>query len=274
VLSLPPPARDDSADYQAFALKRPAHVCALLQGAAQVVTGAYELYGVNTANLGALAPLDLDEALKDALRANYTLMSSTGSMSELRAELMALSPYGRCAMCGVGEAATLDHYLPKTSFSEFSVFALNLVPTCDPCNRKKATKFSALPGGQFLHAYFHPLPNLPLLLADVEGIRPVVIDYRVAELGEVDPDTTARLSYQFNQLCLRDKFCRVAVGEIADRRVALRNYYGPDENPAQVRIYLQREAESTVAQLGLNHWKSALFNALAQSDQFCDGGFL
>jgi hypothetical protein len=234
----------------------------------------YEQYRTNTLNLGVLTPLIANDDLRNALRTNYELMSSTGSMSELRDVLMALAPHGRCAMCGLGESGTLDHYLPRTAFPEFSIFALNLVPTCDPCNRKKGTKFDALPDRQFLHAFFHPLPNLPLLLAVVDGLRPISIDYQIADVQGADPNITARLRYQFGELGLRDRFRRVAVGEISDRRVALENYYGPDHDAAGVRFYLDREAVSLVAQLGLNHWKSALFSALAGSDDFCAGGFL
>jgi 5-methylcytosine-specific restriction endonuclease McrA len=245
----------------------------LLKNAANNVMGAYAQYHANAANLGGLAPLNSAADLENALRTNYDLMSSTGSMSELRAELMSLSPNGRCPMCGVGESATLDHYLPKSRFSEFSVFATNLVPACDSCNRRKGTGFNVAANRQFLHAYFHHLPAVPLLVAEVEGVGPISIDYGIADVEGVNPDISARLRYQFDKLDLRDRFRRVAGGEISDRRRALENYYGANNDSARVRFYLQREADSVVAQLGLNHWKSALFNALAQSADFCAGGF-
>ncbi|WP_203248505.1 HNH endonuclease [Sporosarcina beigongshangi] len=42
-----------------------------------------------------------------------------------------------CYYCGFGEPDTLDHYLPKGEFPEFSVLINNLIPCCSTCNRIK-----------------------------------------------------------------------------------------------------------------------------------------
>jgi hypothetical protein len=42
-----------------------------------------------------------------------------------------------CPLCGQGTVHQLDHYLPITSFPDYGVTAINLIPTCSDCNKYK-----------------------------------------------------------------------------------------------------------------------------------------
>jgi len=44
---------------------------------------------------------------------------------------------GACPVCGRDSLGTLDHYLPKADYSEFSFFSLNLVPACNRGNNAR-----------------------------------------------------------------------------------------------------------------------------------------
>lgn len=44
---------------------------------------------------------------------------------------------GKCAICSIGVASTLDHYLPKAEYPTLCVFPANLVPECQSCNKNK-----------------------------------------------------------------------------------------------------------------------------------------
>jgi hypothetical protein len=59
-----------------------------------------------------------------------------------------------CPFCGGDGARTIEHYLPQASYPEFSVFSLNLLPSCGDCNRKRndSNKYGA--AIQLLHPYF------------------------------------------------------------------------------------------------------------------------
>ena len=61
-----------------------------------------------------------------------------------------------CPACGEdGTPNTLDHYLPKQSFPEFSITACNLFPMCDICQGEKGTATVNLANERlFLHPYF------------------------------------------------------------------------------------------------------------------------
>lgn len=61
-----------------------------------------------------------------------------------------------CPTCGEdGTPNTLDHYLPKQTYPEFSITACNLVPMCDICQGEKlADTVNAANERLFLHPYF------------------------------------------------------------------------------------------------------------------------
>lgn len=61
-----------------------------------------------------------------------------------------------CPVCGSPSIGTLDHYLPKEDYPEFSVLASNLVPACGLCNsgaKGRTVKGSSSPE-RFIHPYF------------------------------------------------------------------------------------------------------------------------
>lgn len=38
-----------------------------------------------------------------------------------------------CLYCGARNAETVDHYLPRSEYSQFAITPANLVPSCDKC---------------------------------------------------------------------------------------------------------------------------------------------
>lgn len=66
-----------------------------------------------------------------------------------------------CPACGEdGTPNTLDHYLPKETYPEFSITPANLFPMCDVCQGEKGTK-TVNAGNErlFLHPYFDQFAN-------------------------------------------------------------------------------------------------------------------
>lgn len=70
-----------------------------------------------------------------------------------------------CPACGEdGTPNTLDHYLPKQTYPEFSITAINLSPMCDICQGEKGTAtVNAANERLFLHPYFDQFLNAQVL---------------------------------------------------------------------------------------------------------------
>ncbi|MEN8415941.1 hypothetical protein [Acinetobacter radioresistens] len=56
--------------------------------------------------------------------------------------------YKVCSLCGSPAAGTLDHFLPKDIYPEFSIFSKNLIPACK-CNFSKNKNISMIYHPQF-----------------------------------------------------------------------------------------------------------------------------
>ncbi|WP_143482407.1 hypothetical protein [Pseudomonas congelans] len=59
-----------------------------------------------------------------------------------------------CPFCGGDGARTLEHYLPQASYPEFSVYSLNLLPSCGSCNSKRNSLNAHGATTRPLHPYF------------------------------------------------------------------------------------------------------------------------
>lgn len=76
---------------------------------------------------------------------------------------------GACPVCGRDALGTLDHYLPKANYSEFSFYSQNLVPACDRCNNKRSNAFKGVNVGERpLHPYFDHFANDKILTVRFE----------------------------------------------------------------------------------------------------------
>lgn len=76
-----------------------------------------------------------------------------------------------CPACGEpGQPNTLDHYLPKELFAEFSITPANLFPMCDTCQGFKGVLTVDGTGQRyFIHPYFDDFARGQLLLIDFQA---------------------------------------------------------------------------------------------------------
>lgn len=82
-----------------------------------------------------------------------------------------------CPVCGeLGRPRTLDHCLPKTTYPEFAINLLNLVPACDWCQGEKLADYKNAAGARsFLHPYYDEV-NRPLYTIRLQApyLTPVI----------------------------------------------------------------------------------------------------
>lgn len=70
-----------------------------------------------------------------------------------------------CPSCGsLGIPGTLDHYLPKTTYPEYSTLLVNLTPMCSTCQEIKGSQYLTENGERkFLHPYYDDI-TLPIFI--------------------------------------------------------------------------------------------------------------
>ncbi|NTF10609.1 HNH endonuclease [Agrobacterium rubi] len=113
---------------------------------------AYSEYEKHKGDPWQLTPAAFTVTQKQNQQALFKSRSGGGPIRRIRS-----TPNLKCCpMCGSPMTGTLDHYLPKEHYPEFSIFSKNLIPACPACNssvKKEIFKGSTSPE-RFLHPYY------------------------------------------------------------------------------------------------------------------------
>lgn len=237
------------------------------------VNNRYDDYDNHANVLENIPASEITGVCSDALIKCYT--SKTKVMSAFRDELLypELEDFDECPFCGIGEPTTLDHYLPKEEFPEFSVLSKNLIPICGVCNSNyKGRNWIENGNRLFLHTYYDQLPDESLFEASVTVTNKVVIDFSTISVA-AEPYFCSIFNHHFNKLRLNKRYKRKASTEINRKRRSLELIYRRNNSAIDISNSLREEANGLEIDYSKNHWKTVLYRALSNSESFCDAGF-
>lgn len=144
------PQTDDGAVLQQLKKSRAKHAKTILPKT-EDIAARYQVYEAVAGDPWQL-PVDSSFAnLRVALNELYSSPpKALAYLAELRSDIA-----GACPMCGRDGLGTLDHYLPKSVYAEFSFFSRNLVPACDRCNNARNNLARGVGQGERpLHPYY------------------------------------------------------------------------------------------------------------------------
>ena len=179
--------------------------------------------------------------------------------------------HGRCPLCDVGTANTLDHHLPKSSYPALAVTPNNLVPSCQWCQSAKMDAGAASAGDQTFHPYFENFQSAVWLhAAVVEGV-PAAFEFSVHAPSNWNTTVVQRLNSHLSTFKLPQLYSSNAGSVLAGIRSRLAKLLGTGGAEA-VRNHLQEEVESWEKE-STNSWEAAMYRAAVSSDWFCAGGF-
>ncbi|PND19514.1 HNH endonuclease [Ensifer sp. MMN_5] len=215
----------------------------------------------------ALKGPSLAPALNAAIRHAYPQTYEDGKIPHIRAT--AFENVDLCPICGVDPPVELDHHLPKAVFKPLSLYAWNLVPLCEACNGAKLARDA----GKFVHAYFDIVPDVQFLQVEVSIENGgLITKYSVDDKAEVAAPLLTKLKFQMEALSLNSRFQKDVNTNLVAHTTGLHmaaELGGGDG----VRYYLRKQAEVETHAFYRNHWRPVLLNALANHDEFCNGGF-
>src|SRR5258705_955724 len=245
-----------------------------MQAARPVVLVAYQDYLDAVPEVGLLAQAPLTDPQREAMRHAFTV--ETGPMTALRGSLLKRISVARCPFCGISESSTLDHYLPKERYSEFSILPENLVPSCSVCNTRKRDRI--LDAGtqvrMFLHPCYDVIPDIAFLSVRARMAEDaLIISYRLSRPAGMSLPTFRHLRSHFNELDLADRYRRMGLEHLGNQYPAFRRAYGSGVDAGRVAGKVAEMAEDLEEVAGPNFWLAKLYRALAQNADFCDGGF-
>jgi hypothetical protein len=224
-------------------------------------------------NLQSLTAVAHTKDLHDALLHCYGVEVSP--LSELKIKLriqQGIELQGICPYCTVNKPDETDHYVAEKEFPEFAVLALNLVPCCASCNKKKG-KWWRDDAAQriFLNFYLDTIPlqrylKISLTFKKLQGdLIPVgrfSLDFTLT--GPMPVVSIIKTHYK--KLDLLKKFSDAVADEFAELRRSLLAFDFPDID--SVKEHLAKRAVSEARDGGTNYWRAIYFEALSVSDKF------
>ncbi|MEE4999182.1 hypothetical protein V2K22_20730 [Pseudomonas alliivorans] len=184
------------------------------------------------------------------------------------------SPNQKCPYCAIGDVYTLDHYLPKSKFPQFSTLVTNLVPACRDCNEgSKRTSSASSFGDQTLHPYFDKggYYNAQWLFANIIESSPPVVEFYVSCPLSWSMDEQKRVQAHFEGFRLKTRYGIRAAGELTSVNTRLIMHYS-NASMAKIRANIN-ETYTAEQSLNANSWMTAMYMALVRSDWYCGGGF-
>jgi len=268
------PIIDDAKIYdQVTAAKRQPRRGQLL-AARDAVIEAYDNFSASVPDVAHLPAVVLAIEQRRALLHAYRV--ETKPFARLKRQLTEPVILARCPFCCIGEASTLDHYLPKELHPQFAIYSGNLVPCCSPCNTRKSQLVldDKTEIRLFLHPYFDPIPDEQFIKLNV-SILPNALGlafrtYQPAGLAEA---AYLQLKSHFRLLRLADRYRIMSLEHLRNERRSFRRFYGPHNDTDRVSFELLQNAEDWEEDFGPNHWRVVLYRGLAADIAFCDGGF-
>lgn len=180
---------------------------------------------------------------------------------------------GKCPYCGgIGEAKTLDHYLPKARFPSYSVLPVNLVPACRDCNTGMGSSFPTEPSLQPIHPYLDAsyFFDEKWITANISREVPIVVNFYVSPPVGWNNNDKRRVEQHFQDCDLENRY-RLQVWDelaplISQRKDTLK---GLDLNQFRAHLLVTANEPSLL----INGWKRTLYHALAVTDWFCGSDF-
>ncbi|WP_236223069.1 hypothetical protein [Pseudomonas asiatica] len=271
--NLPVPVLNDRVIFSGVAKSKIYTYKARLYKVRSDVNARYKEYMACEPKLEALPRSKINVFCADALVKCYS--SKTKALDSLRDELLYpdLDDFDECPLCGIGEPITLDHYLPKEEFPEFSIFSKNLIPVCSPCNSSyKGVKWIENGKRLFIHTYFDIFPPQAFLNASVTVGAKLSLSFNALN-DPAHTDFSELFSRHFEKLKLSDRYKRKAASEIARKKRRFEAIFRRSGSARDVANALLQEAIDLRNEYSSNHWKPALYEALSKSPDFCNGGF-
>jgi hypothetical protein len=218
-----------------------------------------------------LAGVGLDEILLKSLHDAYGEVYDGRRLGKLR-ERLKIAAF-RCPYCGFGEIKDLDHHLPRSKYRGLAIYSLNLVPCCHPCNNKKRAIAGENPDTQFHHTYLDVLPPDRFLIAKARiSSLGMIVDFSIIKTTNISEDVFRRLTFQFERLDLNLRYQAEISSFVTSHRTAIEMIGSCGS--AALKKFLEKARDDAQVDFGLNHWQTALWQALSENDVFCDGGYI
>jgi len=174
-----------------------------------------------------------------------------------------------CQYCTLNSVNTLDHFIPKEEFPEFSVNPLNLFPCCPECNSKKNNLCFDGDESLFLNLYLDELPNKKYLKADFDFSNDIpLVTFSLHNPEDINDTDFRTIRNHYGKLNLLERMREKSNEIITEIINSLKSYYKLDSDIESLKNFIGDEENENKEAYGYNYWKSVLRLSLVQYEEF------
>ncbi|MDD2934827.1 MAG: HNH endonuclease signature motif containing protein [Methylotenera sp.] len=204
----------------------------------------------------------------------YDYVQDRRRLSNYRADLKLLAE--SCPYCGYGPIEELDHLLQRGQYKLFSIFSLNLVPSCGACNKGKPKIPSADANKNQIHVYLEDLSGYDFLKAEASidnGTGGLEVLYSITKCQGMTDELYERLVHHLTEFDLNIRYVKQINIFLGGLEYSITSSF-QDGGALALKVYLQGSAIALQKRFGTNDWRTALIRGLAECPAFYEGGFM
>jgi hypothetical protein len=232
------------------------------------IQGRFTAYNDAKGELSVMAQQSYTQVERDDLEHCYTAMTTplnallrdikTGQHEPIRF---------KCQYCGIGSPASIDHYLPKSKFPEFSVLPINLLPCCGECNRIKGNVFLNNGERQIINFYFDPLPSERYLNVRINYLDAMPIaEYYLKRTSGITEKMFSLIEAHYGRLNLFQRLQESSVEIFSETRASMLNKQ--IATIETVKALLFERGQFLKSYHSSNYWQAVLNEALVDETEF------
>lgn len=206
---------------------------------------------------------DINE--KNSLILCYTSESKTFKLQ--RGQIFENQPIylkALCPYCLLNKPKTLDHYISKTEFPEYSTLSKNLVPCCYDCNQKKGDSWRFDSKRRFIHFYNDTFLDNRFLYADLvfeDGNNIPEIVFFLSKPDIMSQQHFDIVSWHFEDLELFDEYSDRANAFVSSEVTIIKEAYLRGDSLISINQTIIDKINNNT--FGVNYWQKCMYEALS-----------
>ncbi|MDM1283979.1 HNH endonuclease [Acinetobacter towneri] len=175
-----------------------------------------------------------------------------------------------CQYCTVNSVNSLDHFVPKDLFPEFSVHPSNLVPSCTECNSKKLVRWLNNNQHLFLNLYIDLLPNKQYLFVELNviSLNKVDVNFKVDNPNNIPVQLYTIITSHYTELDLFQRFKDKSSDIIIELTNSIQSSLSNGVSLPMIQQIILDTCSRDKQHKGYNYYQIILKEALIQSSDY------
>lgn len=242
-----------------------------LSSVLSTIESDYQIYDTNKYSLETVCPDTTVKAQREYLQDCYKRGTEISKIKQRIKDNMPEKIKGKCPYCMISEPNTIDHYLNKDEFPEYSIYTDNLIPCCSYCNGKKSNLWIHNGKRIFLNSYFDsPIEDEYLFVSvdikdDTPYIKDVKIDFSNVTASGLRIDMVRS---HYEKLNLLKRYKDKSIGYLS---TIVYELIEPSRQPLKACTdSLERRINALEKNNGFNHWETAVCRGILNNPKVMD----